>query len=191
MMLERARDHRSHQGFTLVEMLVAMGLAAVLMTLGAGAIRNYWFTQSLYGGRDELTSQIRRAQQQAISASRPQVFGVRIEAGSSDWGLVQYDPSTTPATCRQLQSNQFQSRTRVAATPAPSFAVTAETTFCRANLVYAQGGAIVPDRGTSEYILFYARGTATGGSATLEHPDVVGDDPSITVTPLTGRVSDS
>jgi prepilin-type N-terminal cleavage/methylation domain-containing protein len=177
-------------GFTLIEMLVAMTISAVLLTLGAFGLRQYWLTQSLYGSRDDLVSELRRSQEQAVSESHPKVFGVRLLPGSSDWAEVEYDPQT-PA-CREIQTNRFNAGVIVAPTPAPAFTSTAETTYCKANLTTIAGVAI-PDavRGASQYVWFYARGTGTAGSAQVEHPSLPGKVLTITVTPITGRVTAS
>ena len=174
-------------GFSLLELIVAMGLIAIMAILGAGALRNYWLSQSLYGGRDELVSEFRRAQEQAVSESHPKVFGVRLQTGSSTWGLVEFDPGPNPDTCTEISSNQFQSGTRPVTA---SFTTSSETTFCQSNLVHLGGGAVA-DRATSQFVWFYARGTATGGTVALENPNVSGGNPALTVFPITGRVSES
>lgn len=182
-------DRASREGgFTFIELLVAMSLTAILMTLGAFGLRQYWLTQSLYGGRDDLVSQLRNAQEQAVSESHPKVFGVRVLAGSSTWAEVEYDPQIP--TCIETQTNTFGAGTRIAPAPAPSFSSTAETTYCQANLKDINGAAVASSiRQDSQYVWFYARGTGTGGNATLDHPSLPGKSVSISITPITGRVN--
>ena len=170
----------------MIEMMVVMALLAILLTLGAGPLRNYWLTQALYGGRDEVISQLRAMQEQVVSESHPLVFGARLEVGSSSWGLVQYNPLSGACTerPREFASSVVPS--------AATFTDTDETAACKSALVYAPGtpqaGSVVPGRATSSYVWFYARGTATGGTTTLNQPLLDNRNLTITVTPLTGRV---
>lgn len=183
-----ARDawsrYQNESGFSLIEMLSVVALVAILTTLGAGALRSYWLTQSVNGGQDELISQLRRAQEQAVSESHPKVFGVRVLAGSSTWALVEYNP--VGPSCTEIQSNEFRSGARVRT---ETFTSTAETTYCEGNLKYADNTA-VPDRATSGYAWFYARGTATPGNIVLDNP-LVSIERLVTVSPITGRVTGS
>lgn len=173
-------------GFSLIELLTALALVAIVTTLGAGALRNYWLSQSVTAGSNELVGQLRRAQEQAVSETHPKVFGVRLKAGSSAWGIVEYDP--TLSTCTQVQTNEFSSGARVRT---ENFTSTSETTFCKSNLTYSGGATPVPDRATSGYVWFYARGTATPGTVVLENPLVPTNLRTITVSPITGRVTRS
>jgi prepilin-type N-terminal cleavage/methylation domain-containing protein len=179
----RAGGH--DDGFSLIELLVGIGLVAILVTLSAGALRTYWLTQGLVGSRDEVVSQLRASQEQVVSESHPLVFGARFQTGSSTWGLVEFDPGTN--TCVELSRTLSTGVTPQSA----SFTSSAETTFCQANLVFAGGSVPVPDRATSAYVWFYARGTATAGSLTFTQPALPGKSVSLTVTPLTGRVEAS
>lgn len=187
--LGRARVVSDERGFSLVEMMFVMVLLGLVLTLGAEPLRNYWLNQSLYGGRDEMISQLKAMQEQVVSESHPLVFGARLQEGSMDWGLVEYDPDT--GICTEIPK-QFSSNVNPSEV---TFADTTESTACKGSLVFAPGtpdpGAIVPDRSTSHYIWFYARGTATPGSATLTQPGLDDATVTITVTPLTGRVEAS
>ena len=184
-MLQRAGGIKEERGYSLAEMLAVLILGAILLTLGAGALRNYWLTHSLYGGRDELISQLRRAQEQAVTEGIPRVFGVRLLVGSQTWALVEYDPED--GTCLEIQTNAFSSGT---SPQSVTMATTDETDFCAANLAYAAGGA-VPGRGASSFVWFYPRGTATPGTITLTNANLPGESAAATVTPITGRVSSS
>ena len=179
----RASDDR---GFTLIEMIAAMALLAILGTLAATPLRNYWFTQALYGGRDELASQVRSTQEQVVSESHPLVFGVRLQEGSSNWGLVRYNPAN--GSCIETP---YEFGSSVSPSVVDFGSPTTETTACMTSLVVAPGlsgaGTPVPGRDTSEYVWFFARGTSTGGTATLTQPSLT-DEVTIAITPLTGRV---
>ena len=190
--MNRQKPHRRYcrasdeGGFTLIEMLVAMSILALLFTLAAGALRNYWLTQALYGGRDEVISQLRAMQEQVVSENHPLVFGARFELGSGNWGLVEYDPRT--GACTERPRTFSSSVTPTSAT----FLSTTETAACKNVLVYEAGaplaGTPVPNRSASSYVWFYARGTATEGTATFTQPLLGDKSLTIRVTPLTGRV---
>ena len=181
----RAGSH--DDGFSLIELLVGIGLVAILVTISAGALRTYWLTQGLVGSRDEIVSQLRASQEQVVSESHPLVFGARFKTGSSTWGLVEYNPGTN--TCVELSRTLSTGVVPQSA----SFTSSPETDFCRSNLVFAGGSTPVPDRDdpATAYVWFYARGTATAGSMTFTQPSLPGKSVSLTVTPLTGRVEAS
>lgn len=182
MMLERARDHRSHQGFTLIEMLVAMGLAAVLMTLGASAIRSYWFAQALIGSRDEVVNELRRSQERAVSESNPKIQGVVFREGTSSWSVVEYDPALPAGSeCSVITDNTLVSSTQIAS--ATFSEVPTVTAACDAQISASAPDDLAPD----DFAFFFARGSATNGTVTLTHPQRP-ESWTITVTPITGRV---
>ena len=58
-------------GFTLVELLVAISLALILLSLSAIAFRTFWLTQGLHGAANDVRSQLRQLQQRAESESHP------------------------------------------------------------------------------------------------------------------------
>jgi len=167
------------RGFSILEILVAMGLTAMLLTLAAGALRNYWLAHSLDGAQDELIAQVRERQEKAVSESHPLVFGLRLLEGSSQWGVVEYvpdDPSTTGTdeeSCVQTALLTFGTGVQVSSA---SFAASAEATFC--STVFADA---------SDYVFFYPRGTATAGTMTLLQP-ITNRTRVVTVSPITGRV---
>lgn len=180
------------RGFTLIELLVVMATATIAMTLGAFAVRHYWMVQSLQGARGEILSQMRQRQVQAVSESHPLVFGVRVLPGSSIWGVVQYRPddiSTTgidESSCTETQTHIFATNVRVEAATVGS---SPEATYCQSNLKYLSA-ADVPDRLTSQYIMFYPRGTATSATLSLLSP-TLNRSLGVTVTPITGKAEAS
>jgi prepilin-type N-terminal cleavage/methylation domain-containing protein len=170
-------------GFTLIEMLVAMALSAILLTLGAAAIRHYWFVQALEGSTDSVVTQMRQAQQQAESESHPLVYGVWfINVGdSARWGTLQYDPAEA-SPCTEIGKRRFTTGVHISNV---SFQVDpTRTTACRSAL----GTAGIPSSGSAQIAFFYARGTATPGSLTLEQTQL-GRSKGLTVTGITGRVT--
>ena len=171
-----AHSRSKEQGFSLIEMLAAMALLAIVMTLGAVALRQYWFVQSLAGGEEEVISHLRRMQEQAVAETHPLMFGVRFRTGSPEWGAVRYDPDT--GVCSSESSLEFGGGVVVSAV---DFADTAEgTTQCRAQLAGAA---------SDEFAFFFPRGTATGGTVTLQQSQL-GRTESLSVTPMTGRVEE-
>lgn len=172
------------RGFTLIEVLVATVLTAILLTLSASGARHYWLTQALQTGRGEIITQLRQMQEQVVSETHPTVFAARFRVGSSDWGVVEYDPTLTashPATtCTQVRSNTFATGVKVTAA---SFAAPTDSSMlslCRA----------IPGASSDQFVFFYARGSATGGTVTIDQPSL-GRSKTITVTPITGRVEGS
>jgi prepilin-type N-terminal cleavage/methylation domain-containing protein len=171
------------EGFTLIELLVVMIISAILLTLGAAAIRHYWFVQALEGSTDSVVTQMRQAQQQAESESHPLVYGVWfISVGdSARWGTLQYDPAMA-SPCTEIGKRRFETGVHISSV---SFDVdTTRTTACRTAL----GAAGIPSSGSAQIAFFYARGTATPGSITLEQTHL-GRSNELTVTGITGRVS--
>jgi prepilin-type N-terminal cleavage/methylation domain-containing protein len=164
-------------GFTLIEMLVAMALSAILLTLGASALRNYWFVRSLHGAQDQSVTQLRDLQARVVSESHPLVFGLRFEPGQSDYSIVEYRPATTTSAEKCTETDQSFDSGVVVKSAAFSTA-SGITAFCKGAL----GAA------TSQFVFFFARGTATEGNLVLEQPHLAGKSVKVTVTPITGRV---
>jgi len=177
------------RGFTLIEMLTAMALSAILLTLAAASLRHFSMVQALNGAVDEVASHLRRAQSRSVSESHPLVYGAWFERGSPVWRLVRFDPKVAGTTAddactseesRELGTGMFSSRVRISSVAADtSFADTYETGVCRAAL----GAAGVEN----QFVFFYARGDATAGQVTVEHP-TLGRTRAIQVTGLTARV---
>lgn len=181
MVLARHRFRQAHggpvkdeSGFTLVELLSVMMLVLILMTLGASALRRYWFSQALVGSRDEVIGQL-RAQQEESRTTAPKVFGARFTSGSSEWQLIQYDADApVDDWCQVLENRTMEAGTVVESVEFDSVLTDpAERSQCL-------------DAAT-DLVLFYARGSATPGEVTLYQP-VVDKRASVCVTGLTGRV---
>ena len=169
---------KKENGFSLIEVLVTISLVSILLTLSAGGVRHYWFVQSLDGAQGELVSQLRQMQEQVVSETHPTVFGVRFRVGSSDWAIVEYDPTATPTpTCTDVRTNKFGSGVQVTSATFTPPADTAMHTKCKA----------IPGASSDSFAFFYARGSATGGSVTIVQPQL-GRTKTVTVTPITGRV---
>jgi prepilin-type N-terminal cleavage/methylation domain-containing protein len=175
--------HRE-DGFTLVELMTVMALMAVLLTLSAIAVRHFMFVQTLSTSTDTVTTQMRQAQQQSESESHPLVYGVWfINVGDSTrWGTLQYDPAKA-SPCTEIGKRQFEKGVEVKSV---SFAVDpVRTSACRTAL----GSAEVDESASAQIAFFYARGTATPGSITLEQTNLDRTE-SLKVTGITGRVDE-
>jgi len=174
-------------GFTLIELLVVMAISAIVLTLSVTALRSYWFGQALNGSVDGVTTQMRQAQQQAESESHPLVYGVWFTTvgDATRWGTLQYDPDPDLSVhCSEIGKRSFSTGVQVKAV---SFAEDSpRSSDCRSAL----GAASVPGAGSAEIAFFYARGTATPGTITLEQTNLDRSE-SLNVTGITGRVSDS
>lgn len=172
-------------GFTLIEVLVAIGIMSILMVLSAFALRSYWFVQSLEGATDELVTQLRESQSDSISQAFPRVFGLRFLPNNSGYRLLTYDPTQAAGSrCssrdRPLTSGLFNAPVTIR-TVALNSTTGPEFTTCR-----DEGDITSTD--TDKVIFFYARGTATGGSITLEQVNS-GRVETVTVAIPTGRVT--
>ena len=196
-MRARTRERDCQAGFSLIEMLAVIGLIGIVMALAMPSVREYWFVQSLHGARDDLVTEARALQSRVTAESHPAVFGIRFtnEGGWNSlgrWGLVKYQPPAAgAATCVQYGEGSFDGGVFNATVEIrnPSFTTTptAEQTFCRGNL-RSTGGTPIP-ASTDQFLFFYARGTATGGTLSMRQANLdPSQDISITVFPMTGRI---
>lgn len=172
--------NRGQAGFTLVELLTTFMLLTIIVTLGAAAMRHYWFVQSLEGSRDEVVTQLRGLQQRVISETFPLVYGARFVPNASSWQHVQYNPDTNTCTKVQegdLDGGQFSGDVRVRSASFETYTSsgTDVSDLCRQGIA---GG---------EVVFFFARGTATEGTLTLVQPRL-DRTKTICVAGTTGRV---
>lgn len=174
----------SEGGFTLVELLTGLVLTTIVLSIAVVPMRRFWFAQSLDGATNEVVTQLREQQEDAVSEAHPRVFGVRFVPGSSDWTLLRYDPDPIPdspgepAVCTE-QARTFNRGTFSAAVIVRSVNVTNDTTSQEYTTCANPGDKI---------IFFYARGTSTGGSVVLEEP-TTGSQETVSVSIATGRVT--
>jgi prepilin-type N-terminal cleavage/methylation domain-containing protein len=169
----RSRLLRTEDGFTLIELLVVMVLMAILFALGAMALRHFWFVQGLERAGDQVVTELRAAQTSVGAENHPIVYGVRFVPGSATWGVVQYDPRTSPK-CSAVETHNFEAAVSIQS--ASSTGADAIKTECEAAL-----GA------TSRFIFFFARGSATPGTINLVSQQT-GDTRVVQVAGVTGRV---
>lgn len=171
---------RNERGFTLIEMMTVMSIVAVLMVIGGTALRSYWLTHALHGARDEAITQLRAQQERVVSESHPLVFGARFREGSTEWGLIEYDPTTD--VCQETRAMRFDTGVEVQS-------VSLSEAGSMAPIV-AKCRTIPGAASTDSFAMFFARGTASAGTLTLEQPSV-GKTLSLTIKPITGRIEES
>ena len=176
----------SQQGFTLIELLVVMSIGAILFTLGAFAIRQFWYVRALDGAQNQVAVQLRQLQQRVIAETHPLVYGARFHTGDSFMGLIRFDPQTN--TCREYQRVNFGISVRVAGPTEIDSDSTEPHVFCRNNLVDSAGGA-VSNRATSEYVFFFARGNGTPGQITVRSTNLSRQE-TVQVEGVTGRITE-
>jgi prepilin-type N-terminal cleavage/methylation domain-containing protein len=149
--------HRStERGFTLVELISVIAIGAILLSLGAGALREYTRGKALAGARDMTVTQLRHAQQRTFSEGYPKAYGIRFEKGGTRWDLVRYDASA--ATCVVVESHTLTNGVTISsASTGTDFSETAGASLCAGLAPVA----------SYEVALFYARGTASAGKVTF------------------------
>lgn len=164
-------------GFTLTELLMVTAVIGIALTLGAAAFNRYWKVRSLTGAIDEVVTELRAEQQDASTQTHPSVWGAWFKQGTSEWGVVRGNAET--GTCQVTSRRTLPTRVTVGSVAFDDVIDPALSANCAA------------DAGTgAEVVLFFARGSATGGSVSLFHPQVGGGAPrTITVSPITGRVT--
>lgn len=168
----------TESGFTLVELLAVIAVSSILLTLGAGALREYTRSKALQGARDVAVTELREAQQRTFSEGYPRAYGIRFLPGAQRWDVVRYNAST--ATCSVVESHTLTYGVRIGAAPGTDFPDSAAATACRSAAPNASTGY--------EVALFYARGTATAGQVTFELPGT-GKTRAVQVNAATGRAS--
>jgi prepilin-type N-terminal cleavage/methylation domain-containing protein len=167
-------------GFSLVELLVAMMLLGIMLTLSVFALRTFWLRRALDGSTKQATAQLRQLQQRAVAESHPLVYGARFTEDSDTYTLLKYNPADpTPPRCTEMNTLTLEDGVEVAA----------GTSFASSPYISSSQCGTV---GTGDhFVFFFARGTATGGTLKLTHEGLVGtsrDTTMISVTNLTGRV---
>jgi prepilin-type N-terminal cleavage/methylation domain-containing protein len=166
-------------GFTLTELMVACLVLGIALTLGATAFGHYAKVRALAGAADQVVTELRGAQQDASTQTHPWVSGAWFRQSTSEWGTVRANAVT--GSCEVKSRRTFAAGVTVASV---SFSDVTSPNLTANCATLAGSGADV--------VVFFARGTATGGSVGLMHPSVNGGAAkTISVTPMTARVTRS
>ncbi|MFN2594275.1 MAG: Tfp pilus assembly protein FimT/FimU [Actinomycetota bacterium] len=169
-------------GFSLLELIVAVAIGLVMMSVAVIATKRYYQVRALQGAQDQVVSQMRSAQQRAMSESYPNVYGVRFEKGTNRWSVVKVD--ATSAACTVVYSYTFEGGTTVdsAGTSFPAYSTW--STACQ--------NAAPGNSANDQTIFFFPSGsssaTSPGGSTVKLINNQTGKFNNTTVMPLTGRV---
>lgn len=173
------RKAHGQSGFTLIELLSVIALTGILLSLGAVALRQFWFVRALHGEQDEIVTQLRNLQERVVAESNPLVFGAKFSQGgtSTTWNLIRFDPFRDPGSqCTLLETITMDAGVRIQNSSFPVGG--AVTDVCRGEL----GGA------GNDYLFFFARGNATPGAVTIFSPRLDGRRLKVCVNGVTGRV---
>ncbi len=92
-----ARDRCRARGFTLVELMVVVAIAAVLLTLVAPSFTNYFARKRLEGVFTEFATDIQYARSEAVQRNVP----VRITFGSGCYAIHTHPVGSTATSCTQ------------------------------------------------------------------------------------------
>jgi prepilin-type N-terminal cleavage/methylation domain-containing protein len=172
------RKIEQEAGFSLIEVLATMVLLGILLTLGAFALKTFWMRRSLDGSTKQVTAQLRQMQQRAVAESHPLIYGAGFTEGSDTYSLLRYDPAATSTKCTKMNTVSLEDGVKIAGGTSFTSNPYITTSEC-------------PSTAGDEFVFFFARGTATGGTLKLTHEGLVGtsqDTTTIKVTNLTGRV---
>ena len=159
-----------------------MALLSVVLTLGASGFRHYWLLHSLESAQGDVASQLRQVQARVASESHPYIYGARFTPGSSTWSLVKYDQgsdrvSTSDDSCNVDGGVRTMAGVETVGGTASGFTAAQGVDFAKC------GGSHSSDL----FVVFYAKGTATGGKLTLRST-ALNRTREIHVSSLTARV---
>ena len=163
-------------GFTFMELLVAILVTSMALGLAAYSLRRHWQSRALHAGIDEVVSELRSEQQEASTATHPWVYGAYFKPGTARWGVLRGNSLT--GACQILSRRTFGTGVTITSASFDDVTTQGLTANCT---TAAEAGA--------EVVFFFARGTATGGTVALSHPQVSGGAAkTVRVYPVTGKV---
>ena len=109
------------QGFTLIELMVALAIAALLLMLGVPSFTTFLRNSEIRSTSESIINGLRAATAEAANRNRKVTFEFA-SAASADWSFWFLDDSTDPPTKRILQSYSGKEaglNTNVKKTPGP------------------------------------------------------------------------
>jgi prepilin-type N-terminal cleavage/methylation domain-containing protein len=180
---------KNETGFTLIEVLVVTVLAAILLTLSAGAVRHFWFVRSLDGGANQVVTQMRELQEDARSETSPVVYGAWFNVGTDEYLIVKYNPDS-PNVCEVAGTRSFDAGVRIKSASFVPDPISEDADDLTTNCM---DETVIPgtaDQAT-EFVYFFASGRAKEGTVVLEQPRLNGRTRTISVSPITGRIEES
>jgi type II secretory pathway pseudopilin PulG len=184
-----ATRRRSEAGATLIEVIAALSLMAILITLGFGAIRHFWRVNSLDGASSELTTQFRRLQQEAVTGDSADVYGAVLNPGADRWNAIRFSPKgpgSADDECDLVETRRLSGGlvgTEFMGAGVTISSVEFESPEDGAPETAACAGIAV----SGQTVFFYRRGNATGGYVDL-YQDAANQTITVAVCSLTGRV---
>ncbi len=159
------------QGFTMVELLVAMALFGVLAAMGTAGFSATQKTLQARGAHRESVTQLRTVQSRAVAENT--AFCVDFGgATTTSWKVYRVPGADSGALAAGFSCTS--------GSLAGTYAAPGRTGFSAVAFTQRNGT-------TTSYALFYARGSASGGSVKVGGGG--GSTYTITVDGLTGRVT--
>lgn len=153
---------RHDQGFTMVELLVALSIVGVMTGLAVAGWSGYANANEHTGTRDGIVSALRAANQRALAEAKP--YCVTFDVAAGTW-------TTHRLTCSGV----------VVKGPEP---------VVGRSISLAEAGFLQPDASTQPQVLFTPRGTGSKGSIKVKRAGS-SKVYVVSVEGLTGRVSSS
>jgi type IV fimbrial biogenesis protein FimT len=94
-------------GFTLIEMMVALAIAALLMVLAIPSYTAWMADAQIRNAAESIASGLRRAQAEGIKQNTTVEFLLDPTAGTGGWVVQQIDPATCAPIAPVLQVGTF------------------------------------------------------------------------------------
>lgn len=158
----RVPDSRSADGFTLVEMLVALSIVGVMSAIAVTGWSGYAGASQHSGTRNDIVSALRAANQRALAEAKP--YCVTFDQASGSW--TTHRLSCTGAVVKGPED------------------------VAGGQITLTDAGFLQPDGSTQAQVLFTPRGTGSKGSLRVRRGGS-SKVYTVSVEGLTGRVSSS